>query len=189
MEEERFFPLPEKDPFRILNHAGFKSLSEMSCRMSASLRPCFPTFMSFIPLFFCWFLTARSVTLSGHTESWEVFSNLGHVSPGSSFCCERAAEALHGAPQVCWIGHLATNPRTFQWHQQALNTMLDLQNSEWHEVTPKPVTRQEKKQRWRIVSRVKSCVTVGLCGVTHSWSPQARCLLTQGTRGSILLVP
>lgn len=83
MEEERLFPLPEKGDLQNTAeepHAGFKSLSDVSCRMSPSLKPCFLMFMSFIPLFLCYFLTARSVTLGGHTKSGEVFSNLGHIT-------------------------------------------------------------------------------------------------------------
>lgn len=69
MEEERFFPLPGEAILRILPKSLVLDLSV--CLLC--LAGCFPhsghAFPGACLSFFCSFLAAKSVTLSGHTKS------------------------------------------------------------------------------------------------------------------------
>lgn len=150
--------------------AGFKSLSDVCCRISPSLRPCFPRFISFIPLFLCCFLRLPWVSPWGDTQNHK--RSLA-TSPWKHLLVWEGAEALHGTPQLYWIGHLATAPGTFHWHQQPLNTMFNTCKtlSDVKSLQKLWQDREEIESEgfchlWRAASAAALCViVVPLCGV------------------------
>lgn len=176
MEEERFFPLPERDTFRMLHKSlmlDLKICLMCPAELSPPLRSCFPRFMSFIPLFLCCFLTARSVTLSGHTKSWAEFGNLGHPTLGAPCGVRgqlRLSMVLGWSPgHRSWDIPVAPTQWTQCWACKTLRVMKLLQKL-WQD--------RRKNQRWRIVWRAASAAAVwchsviwGLCGVTQQLEP------------------